>query len=370
MIKSNGKFLFVASGDILIASDIKSGKIVANITLPAIEYPASNIDYNLTDNDIMENNNASSIMLNQSFFSDGEIIYGDTVYLPKAQIQSLLLTENRLTVIISGYVAPSLQATTNVNIKPIMFNYLATRIQIYDTSALATSGGKLTLLNETEVNGDFRYGCVIGGNVHIVTVVDFNLVSSLLDPLSKWLPMFVGLSINDYANAAIKLAKEKLIPQFVDQLVQELFVTGKIDLAQISLLQSQLPNSRDQFRFKGSIIDFLTQVVSIDLSETTSDDLTLSLSGAFLLPSRNLIFATEDMIIVTAEGSNWNLSLGGLSLTACLLGFKFDGASSTPHAVGTIDGTLNPHYFVDIHDGYIYLPTTLETKMSLMRVTL
>ena len=160
MIKSNGKFLFVASGDILIASDIKSGKIVANITLPAIEYPASNIDYNLTDNDIMENNNASSIMLNQSFFSDGEIIYGDTVYLPKAQIQSLLLTENRLTVIISGYVAPSLQATTNVNIKPIMFNYLATRIQIYDTSALATSGGKLTLLNETEVNGDFRYGSV------------------------------------------------------------------------------------------------------------------------------------------------------------------------------------------------------------------
>ena len=36
LVQSDGTFLYAAYGDVLLAWDMKSGKIVANITMPAI----------------------------------------------------------------------------------------------------------------------------------------------------------------------------------------------------------------------------------------------------------------------------------------------------------------------------------------------
>jgi Beta propeller domain len=240
---------------------------------------------------------------------------------------------------------------------------LATRLQIYDTSALATNGGKLKLLNETDINGSFRDGRVVGSNVHLVTVASFNTYTLLSDPLSRGQPDFIDLSNDEYVTAAIKLAEEKLIPTFVDQLVEEIFVNGKIDLVRVSLLQSQISNSTDtdRYMYGQGILNYLTQVVSFDLSDTLSNNFTLSLAGAFQSSYWGNIYATEEMLVVTADGYNWDLSLGGLSQSTYLLGFKFDGASSTPYAVGSIVGYLIGQFSVDIHDGYMRLATTVET---------
>ena len=370
-VQSDGMFLYAAYGDVLLAWDIKSGKVVANITMPAVDYIPSNIVNGMTGEVITGNDDAINSTMNQNVTSDDAIhMYADKYgyyYKPKAQIQSLLLTDNRLAVVISGYGGSTLQYA-NPDVKPkIMYEFLATRIQIYDTSALVTSGGKLKLLNETDINGNFRDGRVVGSNVHLVTVTSFNTHSSLLDPLYKWQPTFMGLNNDEYVIAAIKLAEETLIPTFVDQLVEEMFINGKIDLARVSLLQSQLSNSSadlDQYMYGGEILNCLTQVVSFDLSESWSNNSTLSLAGAFLLPSSyGKTYATEDMLVVTADGYNWDLSQGGSTQTTYLLGFKLDGASSTPYAVGSIDGYLISQYSVDIHDGYMRLATTVQLQM-------
>jgi Beta propeller domain len=197
-VQSDGKFLYAAYGDVLLAWDIKNGKIVANITMPAIEYTPYNAMYSMTGEVIPGGDNATNDTMNQNVSSDDAFnMYGDMYgyyYKPKAQIQSLLLADNRLAVVISGYGGSTLQYA-DPNFKPkVMSEYLATRLQIYDTLALATNGGKLKLLNETDINGSFRDGRVVGNNVHLVTVASFNTYTLLSDPLSKWQPTFMVCS--------------------------------------------------------------------------------------------------------------------------------------------------------------------------------
>ena len=367
-VQSDGKFLYAAYGDVLLAWDIKSGEIVANITMPAVEYTPYNVIYSSTGEIITDGDNATNSTMNQNVSSDDafntyDAMYG--YYKPKAQIQSLLLADNRLAVVISGYGGSGFQYANPNAKRKVMSDYLATRVQIYDTSALATNGGKLKLLNETDINGSFRDGRVVGSNVHLVTVASFDTYALLMDPLSKWLPAFMDLSNDEYVAAAIKLAEEKLIPTFVDQLVEEIFANGNIDLARVSLLQSQISNSTatDMYMYGEGILNYLTQVVSFDLSDTQSNNFTLSLAGAFQASSWGSIYATEEMLVVTANGYNWDVSLGGSSQTTYLLGFKLDGATSTPYAVASIDGYILSQYSVDIHDGYMRLATTVQTEL-------
>ena len=366
-VQSDGKVLYAAYGDVLLAWDITSGKIVANITMPAIEYPSSNLVYSMTGEVTTGNDDNVNGTMNQNISSDDmmNMFYDPySYYMPKAKIQSLLLTDNRLAVVISGYGGSSYQYG-NSNVKPkIMYDYLATRLQIYDTSALATSGGKLMLLNETDINGSFRDGRVVGSNVHLVTVASFDTYTLLIDPLSKWNSVFMGLSNEEYVVAAIKLAEDKLIPTFVDQLVEDLFVNGNIDLAKISILRSQLTNrtDTDQYMYGEGILNYLTQVVSFDMSDTLSNNFALSVAGAFLPSSYGNIYATEEMLVITAQGYDWDPSFSGSSETTYLLGFKLNGASSTPHSVGSINGYVMSQHSVDIHDGYMRLATTVQLE--------
>ena len=142
-------------------------------------------------------------------------------------------------------------------------------------------------------------------------VASFDTYTSLSDPLSRGQPDFIDLSNDEYVTAAIKLAEEKLIPTFVDQLVEEIFVNGKIDLARVSLLQSQISNSTDtdQYIYGQGILNYLTQVVSFDLSDTLSNNFTLSLAGAFQSSYLGNIYATEEMLVVTAIGPNYSRPL-------------------------------------------------------------
>ena len=369
VVQSDGNFLYAAYADVLLAWDITSGEIVANITMPAIEFSPYTIVYSMTGEAIPRNNNTRNGTMNQNISSDDAFsLYGDmydSYYKPKAQIQSLLLTDNRLAVVITGYGETS-QQYPNPNVKPkIIDSSWATRLQIYDTSALVNSDGKLMLLNETDINGMFLDGCVVGNNVHLVTVVYVSTYSLLVTPLYRWHPTFVDLSKKEYVLAAIKLAEEKLIPTFVDQLVEEMFVNGNIDLVRVSLLQSQLSNSTDtdQYMYGQGILNSLTQVVSFDMSDTLSNNLMLSIAGAFLPSNWGNIYATEEMLLVTAEGYDWDLSLGNFGQTTYLLGFKLDGSSSTPYAVGSIDGYVMSQHSVDIHEEYLRLATAIVSEM-------
>ena len=366
LVQSDGTFLYAAYGDVLLAWDMKSGKIVANITMPAIVHTPDNIVYNMTGEVIAGNDNATNSTTNQNISSDDTLNIHSDPYSdnnkPYIQIQSLLLTDNRLTVVISKSDGSSFQYA-NPNVKPkIIHGYLAIRIQVYDTSDLATNGGKLKLLNETDINGIF-YDCrVVGSNVHLVTMATLDTYISLIAPLSKWQPYFMQLSNDEYVVAAIKLAEEKLIPTFVDQLVEDVFSNGKIDLARVNLLQSQISNSTDmdQYMYGEGLLNFLMQVVSFDLSDTLSKNLTLSLAGAFQSTRLCTIYATEETLFVIEEIFNSNLLLGGSTKTTYLLGFKLDGATSTPYAVGSFDGYLEDQDSADIHNGYMRLATTVD----------
>ena len=364
-VQSDGKFLYAAYDDVLLAWDIKNGKVVVNITMPTIEYISSNIVNGMTGEATTGNDDAINGTTNQNVSSDDMMnmnseSYSDD-YKQKVKIQWLLLTDNRLTVVIGGYGESNFQ-NANSNVKPkIMSNYLATRLQFYDTSALTTSGGKLKLLYETDINGNFYDSRVVGSSVHLVTVASFDIKTALIDPLSKQNPAFVDLSTDNYVLAAIKLAEENLIPTFVDQLVEEIFVNGTIDLARLNLLQSKFMNNTaymDHYLQESGILKYMLQVVSFDLSDTLSNNFTLSMAGAFLPSSWCYFYSTEEMLIVAIQGFTLKPWPMDSSQTTYLLGFKLDGASSTPYAVGSIDGDIMGQHSVDIHEGYIRLAAT------------
>lgn len=353
VVKSDGTYVYASYGDVLVVWDVVSGEVITNITMPVINYTCP-------DNVFFDYGNAATVDVvdggSGKVAADSSFVY---CWQPKAQIQSLLLGKSRLVVIVNGYGEANRAA---LNSPRVIYELLETQVQIYDTSTLAKSG-ELKLIKQTDVNGYFRDARMIDSNVHIVTVSTIDSYSSIVDPIAKWQDNFRTLSNEDYEIAAAKLAGEELIPSFLDRLVEEMSINGKIDLAQVSLWQSQLSNNSnmEQLVYGDGAINSLTQVVSFDVSDDSGSDLQLSLAGAFMPSSWGYTYATDDMLIVTAQGWNWNSNLGGSSQTTYLLGLRLDGASATPHAVGSLDGYLLNQYSVDIFDGHLRVATTIQS---------
>ena len=283
------------------------------------------------------------------------------MYKPKPQILALLLSEDRLVVVIKGYGETTRAQMNGNGTSSIIYELKDTLVQVYSTSGIAN--GDLVLLKETHVNGYFKDARMIGSNVHLVTAATIDTYASLASPLAYWQNDFDSLSPEEYEVAATKFAEEKLITNFVDKLVKEISINGKIDLAQVGLWQTELSNntSIEQAIYGHTgVMSTLMQVVSFDVMDNSSDDLQLSLAGAFM-PSMGFTYATDDMLVVAAYGWNWNSVLSGSIETTYLLGFSLTGASSTPHAVGSVNGYLMNQYSLDIVDGYMRVATTIQS---------
>jgi Beta propeller domain len=332
-VKSDGKYVYAAYGEMIVIWDALTGDLITNVTMPAIE--------------------------NSNVIDQGIGLFAKPIFFfpQKPSIRALLLESNRLVVIVDGYGSSNRVAFNLTSQNTVLNDLLATHVRVYDTTSLASSG-ELTLVKAVDFNGAFQDARAVGDNIHVVTSSYVNSYYWLSEPLQRWNNNFApDLSEEDYKSQAGALAKDKLIPSFVDQLMKDVTMFGTPKLVRISLWQSILSGMEDTI-FSDGVFQAYTQVTSF---AATDADLSLSLSGSFMPSSYGYTYSTPEMLIFSAQGWNYMPEKSATGPTTYFLGMKLTGATATPVAVGSLPGSLINQYSLDIFDGHLRAATTIPT---------
>jgi DNA excision repair protein ERCC-4 len=341
-VKSDGKYVYAAYGDMIVVWDALSGDRITNVTMPAIE----------DTNEPLTDASTGDVFRPGGIFADALPAFA--FFQPKPSIRAVLLESNRLVVIVEGYGSSNL-AKLNIR-NTVLLDLLATHVRVYDTSSLESTR-KLRLIKAIDMNGSYRDARAVGDNIHIVTSSYVNSYLWLSEPLQRWNNFAPDLPEEDYKAEAATLAKDKLIPAFVEQVMKDITMFGTPKLVKISLWESVL-NGMENTLFSSGVFQAYLQVASFDVTDA---DLTLSLSGSFMPSMYGFVYSTPEMLILSTEG--WDLlpSKNATGPTTYFLGMKLSGATATPAAVGSVPGSLINQYSLDIFDGHLRAATTIPT---------
>ena len=414
-VKSDGKYVYVAYGDVVVVWNALTGEMITNVTMPAIETPPEPVStpaaapvtlpvplpaplpaplpsplatpfpsFLATQSPSFlatQSPSASPSAVPAPFatlfpapvsapvsasaatpfaapfadFSFGGSPFTRPYYQPRPNIRSLLLESNRLIVIVAGY-GNAKRAKMNITSSVFMDLY-GTHVRVYDTSTLTTSG-QLTFIKEVDINGSFQDARAIGTNIHIVSSTAVNTWSWLSNPLQQSSGNFdQNLTEAKYTAQAIALSKDKLIPAFVKQLKDDMNLLGGPKLVGISLWESVL-SGMEEHTFSGGVFQAYSQVSSFS---ATDADLKLSLAGSFMPVSGGYTYSTTDMLIFSASGWDWLPARQATGPTTYFLGMKLVGATATPAAIGSIPGSLLNQYSLDIFEDHLRVATNIPT---------
>lgn len=364
-VKSDGNLVFAAYSDYLVVWTTDGTGIISQIQMPPLNitgYIGGVVDEPpVFAEDTSSGGDASSGTSGGST-GDAEpaIAARSSIWWnPKPRIEALLLHQDRLTVVVSGY---GWEHSQNLDHVPILYEYLGTRIQVYDIN-----GGDLQKVSETDVNGSFRNAYSVDENAYIVTQSSINTWEHLLAPVQRWQPQFDGLDDDEYVQAVTdQLADEGLVESFVDQLVDELRVNGEIDLAQLSLFADSVSDDHvEDTLFIDNTGKAVTQVVAFDMTVGGGDNIEVlqpHISATFQTGSWGQVYAVGSMIIVADQGWSWIEEENRAAQKTYLLGFRLEGAASSHQLVGMVPGyLLNPFSldFVEKPEGsYVRIATT------------
>jgi hypothetical protein len=124
---------------------------------------------------------------------------------------------------------------------PILFDYRATNIRVYDTTIAATDNeaGTLPFQGEVNVNGRFNAVRIVGGSAHVVTTTGIDTYTALVEPFERY-NFDRNLTDAKYVEAVQSLAeKENYVEQWAADLIEELRLDdGELpDLARISIFR-------------------------------------------------------------------------------------------------------------------------------------
>jgi Beta propeller domain len=338
MVKSDGKFVYAAYGDMVVVWNSLTGKLVENYTLPPI--------YDNSPTPAPRKSSSSDMKLD---------IMPPIYYNPRPYILSMSLAANRLVLYVQGY-GEKLRAEENYS-SPF-WNDFDTRIVILDTSTLPS---KITFVSQEDIQGSFVSGSSIGSDVHVVTT-SYMDVYRLAGPLYRWNKSFEGMNKAQYKAAAAEIA----VP-FINDYVEALFnsiVTKGIapSMPKISLWQSNLGENENivESIYSGGAIQAYMQLTSFSV-KGLNGKATFSKAGVFTPSGWGYTYAIEGNLVFAAQGWNWSPWLQGSSQTTYLLGFKLDGASATPAYLGSVDGYILNQYSLSIFEGHLRIATTVDT---------
>lgn len=121
-VKSDGTFVYTAYGDKVVVLNVTSGQVVTEVQMPSIDVYNSVIPEDAP----VEGGATGSSSTTKSV----------PYYLMGVNVESLLLTSNRLVVVASGY-GHILQQ--ELAMPPILTDYASTHVRLYDTSFLSVS---------------------------------------------------------------------------------------------------------------------------------------------------------------------------------------------------------------------------------------
>lgn len=278
-LKTNGKVACASYGDTVVIWHAMKGSYICNITLPPLEntdpyqYPGPwpqprPLPVLVVDEPVelveeveaMEERATTPQLAAPQTSRNGNRNRNrrkllSMAFVPmKPQVESLLLHEDKLIVIASGY-GPSLRQ--KLDYKPTLNEAFNTNIRIYDISLLKNDE-EPPLLKETNIHGRFDSVRAADNKAHLVTFSNVNMYNFFDEYLSRFQPKFQGMDNEEYTEAAKQLAEDELIPKFVDQLMEDLKVNGeRVNLAKICMWQRHLSGTSNKLEdtvFEGGVM--------------------------------------------------------------------------------------------------------------------
>lgn len=325
IIKADANYIYASYGNYIVIWD-KYGKKQEQLKMP--DYPTSNRDD------------------------------GFASWRRKPNIESLLLTSGYLVVFVSGY---GYTLKENLTRPAVLFNYLNTQIRIYSTTDLALKSVK-------NINGRFVDARMVGKYIHAVTNSGINTHRYLVESMDRN-QYFQGLSDEEYYVAAQKQARERNIPDFIQNMREELSATEDFPtFLQINRWQKDIPEDESllDVSFSEGVANHVVWVASFDatsLSENTNEEELSVQTSSFFTPYAWLhMYGTKNQIILATQGWNWNAVVVGQEQSTCLVGLVLDGASTMFTSVGIVAGHLLNSFALDIHGNELRVATTIRKR--------
>eukprot|EP00985_Skeletonema_marinoi_P007759 scaffold3453_cov230-Skeletonema_marinoi.AAC.11 len=264
-VKSDGKHVFTAYGDVIFVWDALDPKKGLSIT---------RMPYNDTDDkdcpyfgpmpvDVMEESEEDTLPIREPLTEEvmttnvlspeaeaaastpgspgrnrKTMMIADSMmmpcYKPKPQILSFLLRGSRLTAIVSEQSSNYFRAETST-----LHDYQELTIKVYDAENVPLDGSPLSLLGEKKIKGNYHDARSIDNHGIVITTSHVN-TDSFTNELYRWRPQYCGLNSTAYE----ALAKETALNEtesFMEKMVKDLDVEldGNCDsIFQVASIQS------------------------------------------------------------------------------------------------------------------------------------
>lgn len=292
---------------------------------------------------------------------DEDSDYYGYYYSSWVNIQSLLLVDDRLMVIVDGNFDPE-----QGDVSRALGGYRHTRVLVYN---VGQDGSELNFVTKKDINGYYSAVRAERGNIHLVTMSGVNMYQFLGSPFEVY-PDYSHGDTSPVRNLTAFLsqirsdADERYIPEFINQLESELTVDGVFPNT-VRLCRWQTEQSDDpleDFVYSDGFVNSVALVTSFNIAsapEAISSEMGVHTSAAFL-PSYGEAYAASGMLLISTTGYDYNPERNRMMERTYMLALVLDEAPSTPHAIGAVDGYFLNQRSFDIFDGTVRAATSIR----------
>ena len=314
IMKSDGKHVFTAYGDMLVVWDVESGKEVSLTKLPKRQVLS---------------------------WPNGGYCDHDR----KARITGLLLdtTSKRLVVIATGYSHRYRYDYDGP--KPVLGGKDDTRVFLYDVSSLPDDGSELTLLSTESMNGVYQSARMVDGVAHVVRMSSINHYEHISSRLSRHRAEYKSDNRGMYIAHAKSNAEQWLLRGFAKQLTEELRGgSGGGDCSAVTKLALYVSGDDlgDDFppsvMSYGNIIQSYVQVSSFVIATPKNKEGSVALNPSFsssIFPSKNLeIYSSKNVLVIAGRGYHYDRRRRAFAESTYFLSFRLQDNASSPSPVG------------------------------------
>ena len=309
---------------------------------------------------------------------------------PEARIESMLLEDNRLAVVVAGYEPNYRFDPTAQNQQPILGDVGTTKVRVYDTNSLIPNEvtldsteeepghpSQLKLVASRDLPGYYanKGGRSIGNRAYLVSNNYVDTWHHFERHFDRWQIIYDGLTDEEYIEAATAYANDKVIPNFTNRLLSELIERGDEDLLgtcshvqQLSLYQTGDIDAAANHWWDSGVFSGLSQITSFDLDQApiaaASADaepmLQVQKSVAFVPSSwSTTIYATQDNLFIASQGYDEHpSSRSGYIPTTFILGFGLGDGPAKGAKVGKVPGTVLNQFSIDMYNDHLRVATT------------
>mmetsp|Transcript_7054 Transcript_7054/g.9378 ORF Transcript_7054/g.9378 Transcript_7054/m.9378 type:complete len:1052 (-) Transcript_7054:286-3441(-) len=375
VIKSNGREIYAAYGDKIIALEANGGRILSETVMPKLESIGEGCNYvkppiiiyeepeeeaiNVIAADPQEPDTTPEEETEKTVVPEPKIaampIYGDS----KPIVRSLMLDGDRLTVAVE-----SQRNWCSSENQPILSDYGRTHIRLYDVS----DPTQLVLIGTRDLQGTYREARRIDSNAHFVSVTNVNTFS-LLEPLYRWRQEYSGLNDTEYILMATEIAT-KQTDIFARKLLKEMAMNDLdcSNMARISMMETgSHTGDADELdsSYSDGILNGYAQVTTLDMQHEvsvtsdingTENNLSVHASGIFLRTYSVEVYASQSTLVLFGTGYRWDFTSS--SQTTYLCTFRLQDGTATPTAVGAVPGDLLDQFSIDHKGDYLRVAST------------